>query len=115
MTDKAKTSMPSVIRPQAAASEDEAMRKRIGPGGTEPEGISPGRKGRGIRNTGKKSSGRKGFGIRSAGRKKPEKKGPEGLRVTLKKRSRQLKHLRALLGAMVRILNAFDKKTIYRG
>lgn len=40
--------------------------------------------------------------------------GSTGVRVTIQKRSRQLRHIRQILQAVIRILNALDKQTIYR-
>lgn len=46
-------------------------------------------------------------------RPQPAKRAAD-LKKTVKKRSRQYRHLLTALRAAIRILNAFDQKTIYR-
>ena len=58
--------------------------------------------------------------VKKAGAVLSQKKAPSpaersaAVRKTLKKRRKQYRHLVALLRAAIRIVNAFDHKTIYR-
>ena len=47
-------------------------------------------------------------------KKTKRRENPYGIRKTMKKRMKKVRHLKTVLDLSIRVLNASDKKTIYR-